>query len=543
MTLLVDQLRYSVQDLWRVRVVFVFTFLFPLTWLVLIGFLAGNDAVDPSGVRVMQFVTPTAAVMGVLFATFPTVATSLAQAREHGILKRIRGTPVPASVYLAGRLGGAVVFAVGSVLTMLAVGVLVYDVRILWRTAVATIVTLLVGIASLAALGLAVAMLAPSSAIAQAASIASAVVLSFLSGLYIVGDLPSWADRIAAVFPLKPFNDALRHQFNPFHDGGGWDAGALLLMFAWGLAGVLLAARAFRWGPAAGRTKSPRSREEGRRLPGQRTRPVRVTGAPKPTVPGRPNSARLLLDQVVWATRGAWRDLGWVFFAVAMPVGLFALTMTVSPASLTGPDGMSLSVYVAAGMTAWGAAVTSFVNMPEAVALARDRGVLKRLRGTPLSPGLYLAGRAVSAVWIALFTGVLVLGVGVTFFDLRTSLAGAVRAGAVVVVGTVTLAACGFALAAVLRNSKAMTAVGLAILLPVSFFSDVFGMTDPPEWMSTVGSFLPLKHVANSLSAALDPSGPAVSGTAVVVLLAWLVGASAFAMRAFAWDAAACSRT
>ncbi len=83
--LLAEQLRHTVVDLWRVRVVFVFTFLFPLTWLVVIGFLAGNATVDEdSGVRVMQFVTPTAVVMGVLYAAWPTVATALATAREQG---------------------------------------------------------------------------------------------------------------------------------------------------------------------------------------------------------------------------------------------------------------------------------------------------------------------------------------------------------------------------------------------------------------------------------------------------------------------------
>ena len=78
-----NQLRVQVghvtAELWRVRVVFIFTFLFPLTWLVMLGLLAGNDVVDPaSGVRLMQFMVPTAAAMGVLYATFPTVAASMA---------------------------------------------------------------------------------------------------------------------------------------------------------------------------------------------------------------------------------------------------------------------------------------------------------------------------------------------------------------------------------------------------------------------------------------------------------------------------------
>ncbi|MFZ2177409.1 MAG: ABC transporter permease, partial [Rhodococcus sp. (in: high G+C Gram-positive bacteria)] len=254
--LLLGEVRHTVVDLWRARVVFVFTFLFPLSWLVVIGFLAGNDAVDESsGVRVMQFVTPTAIVLGVLYAAYPTVATDLAVAREQGVLKRVRGTPLPAWIYLAGRIGGAVVFAVCSVLTMLAVGVLVYDVQILWRSAVAAIVTIVLGIACFAALGLAVAAASPSAVIAQAASIGSAVVLGFLSGVFVIGDLPEWATRIASVFPLRPFNEALQDQFDPFGSGAGWDPAALAVMAAWGLAGAAAAARAFRWDPGAGSTE------------------------------------------------------------------------------------------------------------------------------------------------------------------------------------------------------------------------------------------------------------------------------------------------
>ncbi|CDZ89745.1 ABC-type multidrug transport system permease subunit [Rhodococcus ruber] len=280
--LLAEQLRHTVVDLWRVRVVFVFTFLFPLTWLVVIGFLAGNATVDEdSGVRVMQFVTPTAVVMGVLYAAWPTVATALATAREQGVLKRVRGTPLPAWIYLAGRVGGAVVFALCSVLTMLIVGALAYDVQILWRTAPATVVTIAVGIACFAALGLAVAALSPSAAVAEAVSIAGAVALGFLSGLLIVGDLPGWADSIASVFPLKPFNEALQGQFDPFASGGGWDPGALAVMAAWTLAASLV-----RCAPSAG---TPRGAAPGARPPRLLRRdgtgpsmPTRPDGPPRP---------------------------------------------------------------------------------------------------------------------------------------------------------------------------------------------------------------------------------------------------------------------
>ncbi|MFZ2174277.1 MAG: ABC transporter permease, partial [Rhodococcus sp. (in: high G+C Gram-positive bacteria)] len=163
-------------------------------------------------------------------------------------------------------------------------------------------------------------------------------------------------------------------------------------------------------------------------------------------------------------------------------------------------------------------------------------GVLQRLRGTPLGPGMYLVGRTASALWIALLTGALVLSVGLIFFDLEVAGFGVPLAVAVMLLGTGTSAACGFALAAVLPSSKAISAAGLAILLPLSFFSDVFVVGDIPAWMDTVGSVFPLKHFANSLASALDPAGPSVNGVALAVQAAWLAGAGVFAVRSFRWD-------
>src|SRR5512140_3340318 len=89
-----DQVAYATQGMWRSRTVLVFTFVLPLVWLVVIGLMAGNEAVDAAtGVRVMQFATPMAAVLGLLLSAYPPVAYSLALAREQKITKRLRGTP------------------------------------------------------------------------------------------------------------------------------------------------------------------------------------------------------------------------------------------------------------------------------------------------------------------------------------------------------------------------------------------------------------------------------------------------------------------
>jgi ABC-2 type transport system permease protein len=534
--LLLVQLGYSLRDLWRTRIVFVFTFLFPLTWLVVLGFIVGNATVDDgSGVRVMQYITPTAAVMGVLYGSFPTVAASFAVARESGVLKRVRGTPLPPWAYLAGRIGAAVVFSLASVATMLVVGVLAYDVQIVWRTAPATAVTVLVATACFAACGLAVATLTRSASVAQSASIATAVVLAFLSGVLFFGDMPAWADRIASPFPLKSFAEAVQDQFDPFGSGSGWDLGALAMMVAWGLAAVAVAAARFRWDPAT-------TRGSKRAVPSPTVGEGDGVSVASPgtltATTARPGQPGMLFAEVRWATRAALRDPGWVFFAIAMPVGLYAfIASSFLEDGGIGATGAPVGLAIAAGMTAWGAAVTGFINMPEAIAAARDRGALKRLRGTPLPSSLYLMGRTVSALWIALVTGALVLVLGLLAFDLEISWAGLPLAVLVLLLGTTTLAACGLALVSVLPSSKAVTAVGLAVLIPLGFFSDVFAIGGAPEWMRDVGDWLPLKPLANSLTTTLDPAGPSLSWSAVAVMVAWLVGASALAIRTFRWSA------
>ena len=170
----------------------------------------------------MQFVTPGAVVMGILFATYPSVATSLGLAREQKILKRLNGTPLPAWAFLVGRARGAALLAVAAVAVMLAVGVLAYDVQSVWSTVPATIVAILLGITTLTLLGLAVGVLAPSAASAQTFAMATAVAIPFLSGLFMVGaNPPAWLDAVGSLFPVRHLLTTLQDQFNPFLTGSG----------------------------------------------------------------------------------------------------------------------------------------------------------------------------------------------------------------------------------------------------------------------------------------------------------------------------------
>jgi ABC-2 type transport system permease protein len=216
-----------------------------------------------------------------------------------------------------------------------------------------------------------------------------------------------------------------------------------------------------------------------------------------------------------------------------MPLTLFAFMISVYDRKSTGPAGEPIDVYTLAGLASWGAAVVGFVYVPEAIAGARETGVLKRLRGTPLNPSYYLVGRAASALWTALVTGILLIVEGLLFFNLEIDASGLLGAAAILLLGTASITALGFLLASWVPSRKAASAVGLGILFPVSFISNVFVAGDMPAWLDTVGSVLPLKHLAHSLVTALDPAGTAVSWTGVAVMTAWLVVAALLSVRLF----------
>ena len=128
------------------------------------------------------------------------------------------------------------------------------------------------------------------------------VAVAFLSGVMAFGDMPVWADRIAAVFPVKPFNDALHQQFNPYGTGAGWDLEVLVVITVWGVGAAAVATRSFRWDPAVSRSaRGQASRGGGVRSTPQRANVRHGPRGEQPTPRARTDG---LLEQVRWANRG-----------------------------------------------------------------------------------------------------------------------------------------------------------------------------------------------------------------------------------------------
>jgi ABC-type multidrug transport system permease subunit len=337
------------------------------------------------------------------------------------------------------------------------------------------------------------------------------VVLGFVSDMFTAGGtVPGWLDGVGWFFPLRHLVALLRVPLDPFAAvDAAWPH--LLVLVGWGLVGAVVAALRFRWAP---------------HQVGARRRPAR-TGTVR-----RRSATSLVLGQFSHAVRSQWRDPGSWFFAVAFPAVLFALLSAVLRDEVQ--EGLAYPQALLPGVLAYGVAVTAFVNLPEATATARDRGVLRRLRGTPLPAWAHLAGRAGAAFGMGLITAAPVLAVAVGAFGVRVAPAGIPALVLVLAVGAACLLAVGTGLAALIRTARAYAVVSLSVLLPLSFLSGLFplGVAEPAV-VHAVASALPLQHFADALDEALRAtSWTPVAWQHFAVLVAWgVVGTVAAARR------------
>ena len=247
------QLRYEQRSFRRNPRAAFFTVVFPLMFLVIFNLLFGDDAIDVTGgvTSASTFYVPAIAALSIISACYTNVAMTVSITRDLGVLKRLRGTPMPAWAYFAGVIGHVTLLSVLLVVVVVLFGAVFYDVEVPGRTLPAFALTVLVGAAAFSALGLALTGLIRDADAAPAIVNASVLPLLFISDVFITpGNAPEWLSAIADLFPVKHLSTALFAAFNPFEDGSGLRLGDLAVVAAWGAAGVLVALRTFRWEPA-----------------------------------------------------------------------------------------------------------------------------------------------------------------------------------------------------------------------------------------------------------------------------------------------------
>ena len=226
-----------------------------------------------------------------------------------------------------------------------------------------------------------------------------------------------------------------------------------------------------------------------------------------------------------------WRNPSAAFFNFALPLLFLALF-----GAIFSNDQKALDVIVP-GIAGLAVMSTTFSALAMNLTFLREQGVLKRMRGTPLPSGAYLAGIAANAVTNALIQITIVVVAGRAVFGI-----GWPRDwGALVLfvaAGVVCLAALGVAWSHVIPNFDAAPAYVNIVFLPVIFISGVFYDVDnAPQFLRDLAEALPLVHVIEGLSGAMvDGTGVAAHLSDLAVIGVWAALGIALAVRGFSWE-------
>lgn len=267
----------------------------------------------------------------------------------------------------------------------------------------------------------------------------------------------------------------------------------------------------------------------------------------------RPRQAGLLDQSVARLEvelKQFFREREALVFIFAFPVVMlviFASAFASQPQFITaGGASIGAAQYYLTGMVSTGIMLTSFQNLAIFIAVERDDGTLKRLRGTPMPPIAFFLGKIALVAVVTVIQLVLLLAVARLAYGVDLPRTGALwlRFGWLVLLGSAAGTVLGIAFSSVPRSGRSASAVVTPIVIVLQFISGVyFAYGDLPQWMHAVSSVFPLKWMAQGMRsvflppqlAAAEPGGSWHVGTGAVVLALWLVGGLVVAVRSFRW--------
>jgi ABC-2 type transport system permease protein len=248
--LALHQFRYDQKVFWRNPASVFFTVLFPVIFMVIFNLIFGSDYIEELELYTSTYYVPAIITLAVVGATTQSLAINLTQDRERGLLKRVRGTPLPTTAFVAGRVGNSLVISVLMLALVAALGRVAYDVELPSTTIPGILVTLAVGAAAFSCIGFALTTIIPSEDAAPAVTNATVLPLYFISGVFIPeSEIPEGVLNVADLFPIRHFFEAFFTAWDPSTTGAGIEWGDLAVVAGWGLAALAIAIWRFRWEP------------------------------------------------------------------------------------------------------------------------------------------------------------------------------------------------------------------------------------------------------------------------------------------------------
>lgn len=249
--LAVLQVRYQLRLLVRSPLSAFTIAVIPLLLLVTLNAVTPATALAVLGDRrYIDFLTPAMAVFAVVNAAYINVITSAVLARDSGVLKRLRATPLPAWAHVQGRLVAAVVSSSLTAAVVVLVGVLALGAHVDADRLGEGLLLLLLAAVCLAVIALAVSTVVPSPDSALPFAYGSVLPLAFVSDVFFpAASSPRWLHDAAACFPVMPFAHAAESLFGASGHGWPMTTRGLLTVVLWTAGAAVVALWNFRWEP------------------------------------------------------------------------------------------------------------------------------------------------------------------------------------------------------------------------------------------------------------------------------------------------------
>ena len=245
MRLLLHQLRTEQLLYWRSRESAVFTFIFPLLLFVLLGSVYSGRIY---GVPASEALLAALLAYGCAMVAFAGLAITLVIRREQSLLKRLRATPLPPPTYLLSLLASTLIVFALEVVALFLLGRLVFGTPFPSRVG-SVVLVVVFGVVCFSALGVGLSGLVRSAEGSSAVVNLVVLPMAFLTGAFgPTQHYPRVLRAIGDVLPLKYLVDLANAVY--LHHHSFWSKpGAIGVLAAWGVAGLLVAAFKFRWEP------------------------------------------------------------------------------------------------------------------------------------------------------------------------------------------------------------------------------------------------------------------------------------------------------
>ena len=248
----------------------------------------------------------------------------------------------------------------------------------------------------------------------------------------------------------------------------------------------------------------------------------------------------LVAHQFRYDQKAFWRNPASVFFTVAFPVILLLIFATVfGDQTLELRGGIETTVYYVPAIITLAVISATMQSLAMSLVIAREEGRLKRGRGTPLPPWVFIAGRIGNSVVVALMMMALIAVIGRVLYGVDIPWGQLPEIVLVLVVGAASFCCLGIALTAAIPSQDAAAPIVNALLLPLYFLSGVFIPDDElPQGVLDFANHFPVRDFFQAFFDAYVPAGgdPGLDWGSLAVVAIWGAAGLLLAIRFFRWS-------